>query len=82
MSTTLYLLKRSPVLFLMPFAMYLFPMAFYVIIVLSIGNILHLLGRAYYFRYKYFLREKSKKRYHGGVLPGFMRKHGKICIAV
>ncbi|HQU32406.1 MAG: hypothetical protein HRU72_04540 [Planctomycetia bacterium] len=61
MSTTLYLLKRSPVLFLMPFAIYLFPMAFYVIIVLSIGNILHLFGRAYYFRYKYFLCGKSKE---------------------
>lgn len=62
MSTTLYLLKRSPVLFLMPFAMYLLPMVFYVIIVLIIGKILHLFSSAYYFRCKYFLHRKSKEK--------------------
>ncbi|MCC6326562.1 MAG: hypothetical protein DCC43_08055 [Candidatus Brocadia sp.] len=74
MSTTLYLLKRSPVLLLMPFAMYLFPMVFYVIIVLSIGKILHLLSKGYYFQHKYFLHGRKQKKIRRG---GIARFHGE-----
>ncbi|OQZ01070.1 MAG: hypothetical protein B6D35_04085 [Candidatus Brocadia sp. UTAMX2] len=82
MSTTLYLLKRSPVLLLMPFAMYLFPMVFYVIIVLSIGKILHLLSKGYYFQHKYFLHGRKQKKIRRGELPGFTEKPGKAGMAV
>lgn len=62
MSTALYLLKRSTVLFLVPFAIYLFPTVLYVIIVLSIGKILHLFSSSYDFRCKYFFHGKSKEK--------------------
>lgn len=62
MSTAPYLLKRSSVFFLIPFGIYLLPTFFYVIIVLSIGKIMHLVSKGYYFRYKHFLHSKNKEK--------------------
>lgn len=54
MLTTFSLLKRLTVLFLLPCAIFLLPTFFYVIIVLSVGKIMHLCSRVYCFRYKIF----------------------------
>ena len=54
MLTTFSLLKRLTVLFLVPCAIFLLPAFLYVIIVLSVGKIMHLCNKVYCFRYKIF----------------------------
>lgn len=77
MSTALSLVKRLSVLFLMPCAFYLLPTILYVLIVLSIGKIMHLLSKGYYFQHKYFLHDWNKEKIPRRGIAGLQTKTGR-----
>ncbi len=67
MTTSLSLLKRFMVLFLISFTIFLLPTFLYVIIILSVRKILQLCSRAYYFRYKIYCNSLFSPSYEENI---------------